>query len=407
MIFNNNSTSLGTMSIPMAEGYDGSCGAALALLESARNDYAMFRAMLDSDARELAIRNESSGYVAESAISALHESTGKGIWTKIKEFFAKVCAKIKSIVHNFIIRFKSLFADSKTLVQKYKQDILKKGENIDKLEIKWRQTNNFDNINDLPSVAEVITLNGIDEGWTEDIEGRWKKVTTHSEVTDESSYREYLTNEFWEDTKPETYKVSEIGGRLKLIRTFEGYSKIINDFNTTANKITQKYAELVKNAEKKVNEEAGKKDFNSEDLKKANKAYDMAQIYSQESLTRLSVIMSILKIDYAQHKAAFVKMATANPDKLKENAIYLDAVAEAAEQEVEDVISGALSKEELSDICNASKNVVDSDVSDDPGKLTYGPDGYTDNLSYVRTDGTVDTDINSKEESAFFGELIY
>ena len=50
MIFNMNTNY--SNNIPMAEGYDGSIGCAKALVESARNDYAMFRAMLESDARE-------------------------------------------------------------------------------------------------------------------------------------------------------------------------------------------------------------------------------------------------------------------------------------------------------------------------------------------------------------------
>ena len=42
MIFNSNTTSLGTDHYAMAEGYDCSYGCALALIESARNEYKMF-----------------------------------------------------------------------------------------------------------------------------------------------------------------------------------------------------------------------------------------------------------------------------------------------------------------------------------------------------------------------------
>ena len=95
MIFNSNTTSLGS-SIPMAEGYDCSCGVAQALIESARNDYQMFRAMLDIDARELQIKRESSGVMRESQITVLKEATLSGIWEKIKELFSKLVAKIKA-----------------------------------------------------------------------------------------------------------------------------------------------------------------------------------------------------------------------------------------------------------------------------------------------------------------------
>ena len=78
MIFNSNTTSLGTDHYAMAEGYDCSYGCALALVESARNEYKMFRAMLDIDARELQIQRESGGYVAESQVMILTESAISG-----------------------------------------------------------------------------------------------------------------------------------------------------------------------------------------------------------------------------------------------------------------------------------------------------------------------------------------
>ena len=106
MIFDANRTSLGS-SIPMAEGYDGTVGVAQALIESARNDYAMFRAMLDADARELSLRK--SGYVAESEILALQEATGGSIWKKIADLFKKLIAKIKSIFANFLAKFRGLY----------------------------------------------------------------------------------------------------------------------------------------------------------------------------------------------------------------------------------------------------------------------------------------------------------
>ena len=67
MIFGNNMPALGASNIPMAEGYDCSFGPSLALVESARNDFAMFKAMLQSDFREASIMKESATrYVQEA-----------------------------------------------------------------------------------------------------------------------------------------------------------------------------------------------------------------------------------------------------------------------------------------------------------------------------------------------------
>ena len=117
MIFDANTTGLGT-GVGMAEGYDCSYGCALALVESARNDYQMFRAMLDIDAREMQIQRESAGYVAEGQITALAEGAFSGIWEKIKEFFKKLAEKVKAIWHTFIAKMNTLFMDVKKLVKK-------------------------------------------------------------------------------------------------------------------------------------------------------------------------------------------------------------------------------------------------------------------------------------------------
>ena len=73
-----------------------------------------------------------------------------------------------------------------------------------------------------------------------------------------------------------------------------------------------------------------------------------------------------------------MKAVTVNPKKLEESSVYAQAVAEAAETEVEDVITGALSKSEIEDLSAATTDVKDADVKDDPDALTYAPDCYTD-----------------------------
>ena len=64
----------------------------------------------------------------------------------------------------------------------------------------------------------------------------------------------------------------------------------------------------------------------------------------------------------------------------------------------------------MSDFNAATLNVKDADVSDDPDKLTYGPDCYTDHPEvWNGKDGSVDTTVGGGkvEESAFFGELLW
>ena len=446
MIFNNNTTSL-VDNVVMAEGYDGSCGAALALIESARNDFAMFRAMLDVDARELQIQRESAGYVAEGEITALAEAAGSGILAKIKELFKKLAEKIKAIFHVFMSKIDSLYKSDKQMVKKYGKEINRKG-NIGNLEVKWVK---YD------SDYETKALNIKDYDMHEDGNNNWKEESDERElyyakdigVTDVDSFESDLDDEYANGGEEDTEQIKDIGGMVSIMRFLDGYSKKLSNLNKKCNDLIKVSNRIVKEVDKDsgkysknfIKKDSDRERFSSNNIRtgdhensrsgkavyrdttgagtityanpdeigmeRYNHAYDMAVAYQNVVLRATRWVLDTNKKEYKQNKAAFMKAIAANNKKLEESAVYLDAVAEAAAEEVENVISGALSKEELSKICNASLNVMDADVSDDPDKLTYGPDYYSDNQSYVRTDGSVDTEINSKKESAFFGQLLY
>ena len=402
MIFNSNTTSLGS-SIPMAEGYDCSCGVAQALIESARNDYQMFRAMLDIDARELQIQRESSGVMRESQMNVLTEAALSGIWQKIKELFSKLVAKIKAIAHTFMSKINSLFMSDKQMVKKYEKELYRKS-NLDNMEIK-----NF-TMYDPNAIS-----NAKPENFTEHDYAQHK-----SDINDRRNY--YLPDgvdfeSFEEDMDSKCLEYDKESGTLKdfnitirdICNDMSTGERNIKDFNREVNTVTKDIDRLIKEIDRTAKDLA--KQYTSDesvkdDLDKANKLYDMATAYQDDMLKFFGYFQNAMKVSYKSEKAIFMKAIAANDKKLAEST-YLDAIAEAAEQEVDDVISSALSKEELSKINNASLNVMDADVSDDADKLTYGPDKYTDDIVSVKTAGTVDTEINSKEESAFFGKLFY
>jgi hypothetical protein len=398
MIFSNNSTALGAGSIPMAEGYDCSFGPALALVEGARNDYAMFRAMLNVESRELQIRNESAGYVTEGEIAALAEAAGAGIWTKIKELFSKLVAKIKAIFHNFMAKLNSLTKSDKEMVKKYEKEILRK-TNIGNLEVKWRKvkTSPIEYI----STDEVKGFESLEKeaaNWKEEADERFKFYAG----VDPSEFEQENMDTYFDDE--ETLQVKEINGGIRGICSYlSAFDKKMSNVTKFVNKITSKLTKLVNEANKAADQKA--KDKASDDeIKTANHVYDMAVAYQDVTLKDCSVTMDAIKIEYKQNKAAFMKAIAANDKKLEESAVLLNAIAEEAEQEVEDVISGSIDDVDLTNTNNASTNVLDPGVSSDPDALVYADDpDYTE----ADTAGTVDTNVNSREESAFFGKMLY
>lgn len=465
MIFESNTTSVGTLNIPMAEGYDSGVGCALALVEAARNDMIMFQAMLNVDAKEIGIKNESAGYVQEAEIIALQEATLSSIWAKIKELFSKLLAKVKGIFHTFMSKINSLFMSDKKMVNKYEKEIRKKG-NLGHMEVKWSDVKhepldeaNMKDADAFKALADTIFNKAFEtndtkikydkERSTTNTQSEMlKKVFAGTNINDADSLDEDYDEHFFEEQEKKELDDCKIDGeKVSISRHICEYLKEskIKKIGSRQNKLEKVLSDLVKDADKEykkaidrshakkgegyrshtlpngdinkytseVDKDESEIDYKERktgldaDVNNASGAYDLAVAYQTIMLRVIGCWIRAVKKDYAQRKAVFMKAIAANDKKLEESTIYADAIAEAAEDEVEDVISGALSKEELSKICNASKNVKDGDVSDDPSELTYGPDSYYDNRSYVRTDGSIDTEINSKSESALFAAPLY
>ena len=399
MIFDSNMTALSASTVPMAEGYDCSYGAALALVESARNDLAVFRAMLNVDAKETAIRRENGGYMTEAQYSIICESALTGIWTKIKEFFSKLIAKVKAIFHTLISKLDAIFKSNKELVKKYKEEVRRKS-NIGKLEVKWRKINE----GKVGELAQAFPNFEGSAGWAEEQSDRNKKYMNNEDNV--SDYKEHLMNKVFEDEEPDTYKIEEIGGIGKIISDLEDSDKNLRDLNKYIRDTTKTLEKIVNDADKEAKNAAKEKPGDDDKIKETNKVYDMALVYQSAGLAGLDVLKEFNTIRVKQLKAAFVKAIGANNSKLESSYVYLDALAEAAEQEVEDVINTAISSDgsELSELNNASRNVLDGGASDDPDRLVYGEDP---DYERDKVDGTIRTDYSSREESAFFAAPLY
>ena len=272
-------------SIPMAEGYDGSIGCAKALIESAQNDYAMFRAMLESDARE--IQAMKSGYVNEAEVYAIREAAASGIWNKIKELFKKLIAKIKSIFANFLAKFRSLYMKDKDLVKKYGQQVMRKS-NLGNMSIKWRKTKGGNGAKALDFITTSITdvddfadksLESVAYMWDNDADKRWEKVTETldksiklgiKKASSASELRENVDEAIWEDDSPTEYDFKEVfSGAREMINTFESLDKMNKDSNKTVTKLTRALDKKLKDIDKFANQAA--KDAKDYDYEKGFK----------------------------------------------------------------------------------------------------------------------------------------
>ena len=448
MIFNTDNTSLSS-NVPMIEGYDCSIGSALALIDSARNDRAMFEAMLSVEAE--AVQLENSGYVNEAEYTVLQENAITGIFKKIADLFKKLAEKIKTIFHNFFSKINSIYLTDKQMVKKYEKEIYRK-VNLGKLEIKWRKHKDAYSNMTFSTSGTNVNLKFMEDlaehDWKEDREDREKAIYNKIgfEWIEEDNVHDSYIDHYFEDEETDDLDGFGLTPRAILTALSANFNKkiknaerdtrkLINNIDKMSkeyNKLASAYAkngssdytkpELNKysylgdkdeNSSSKfaantpgayLNYDTSNTGFNEEEMKRTNHLYDMSVVY-QDCQTKINAAyIDALKLDYKQHKAAMMKMISANDKKLEATEIWADAIAEAAAEEVEDVLSSAIDKETISSINNASKSLMDSSVSDDPNMLTYGDDP---SYKKARTSGTIDSNIVGKNESAYFGEMLY
>ena len=452
MIFSSNTTQLGDFSSKFAvdANYTASYGSALALVESAKTDYQMFRAMLNADAVEMGLK-KNGGYLAESQIVSLQEATIKEIWNKIVVAFKKFGEKIKSLFTAFVTKLSGLFMNDAKLAKKYKADLTKKSKSIDaNVSVKW--------ITPKTDIGAAIATcqNNIDSilSSTDDPEALIAAYKSDADARkdyfmgNKGKFKDFdstYNKEYFGAEKPEAVekKIGEIGGIISICSFMETSGKLIAKLKNHMNGQLKAIDGVVKiykslaSGQKKISKRSDANSLDKNDAKEASQVYEMSQAGQAVANKINGWLMSAIKMYVKQNKAALLK-AIAYLGKAKSNdkdtnaasgetaptggaaadaaeatepvqandESFLYMIGECAEQEVDDVIDAAIPDSEIDELNSATTNVLDADTTDDPDELTYGPDQYTPNLT-TGISGTIDTNIDSKEESAFFGKLFY
>lgn len=136
---------------PVVEGYAGTIGCGLALMEGYQNDLALFTAAVISDLNEMASLHEG---VSDYEVQALQEASISGMIDAIKKFFVKLGAKIKAIFTAFMAKLESYFTkDLKGYVKKYERSLDKKDFKDMKVKCKLVKSDKY-------ALAEVYNSTG-------------------------------------------------------------------------------------------------------------------------------------------------------------------------------------------------------------------------------------------------------
>ena len=122
--------------IQEAYGYDNDeYSAQIAMIESYQNSFMIFDGVIRSGIQESAMRFQG---VDEAEVMAFSEGVIGDLFNKIKEFFKKLWAKLKSIFHNFMAKWDAKFGKSnKEFIKKYRKDIY--GKDLSDFEVEYRK----------------------------------------------------------------------------------------------------------------------------------------------------------------------------------------------------------------------------------------------------------------------------
>ena len=403
MIFDSNQTNLGNYegTIPMAEGYDCEIGVAVALIESAKNDLAIFKSMLECDAMELA---ESKGFVQEAEVKATIKEAGKKAWERISGLLEKLVAKVKSIYNSLTIQLEKVLSTDKAFVKKYEKDV--RAKDLSKMEGK------FAAIKDSPtfgnSADDLTKVKGLTEIGSKYSEKKDDMVKAFLGGKDKKAYAEDFHNKCFGEEKTGAFGSSGLTID-EVIKYLTGASNVVASIKKQVNSFEKTVAAMVKQA--KSNAKAASK----EDTEQASKVAAAASAYNEASLWITRCLLNEIKYEHKLCKATFAKAVSYKPSAslpaVRESAEDYDFADILTEAETEDAVTSAialaLGKEDISDVSDAKKDDGTPEGSTDPNHNTYDKtDCYSQDETEPKVDGTVKTCINSKCESVDFGELL-
>lgn len=405
MIFDTNTTSLNDYEVKIIEGYEEPADFAKAMYENALNDEKMFRAMLDIDAREVAIRRESAN--ADADIAVLQESAWEGLKKKLADMWHSFCDKVSSIVRKFTVSMSALLMNGEKLVKKYdskiSQAMREHPEKFTKFDMKRKapvvDADIDSHFNDMKVPA---TPSAAAEMYSETVGDIWKKFTGSESA-----------KAFLSEMDKVAYKNVEVADTNKLYAEAKDYlvngKKYLKTESNECEKEIREAKTFAKNCKADRNTAKAVDGKKSPEAEMYAHAYKVSSVLVSALLAKRRFCVNFIKNCYKFYKSIFIKCATIAGGKLEES--YIDALAEATEDEVEDVITGAMKGDAqgVADLSLADSNLTDGSVSDDPDKLVYDDvDCYTaHDYDEGGSDGSIDTNINSRKESAIYSELLY
>lgn len=368
------------------ESYVGTEGGLIAMLDIQRNNHAIFESLIARDFQEAYMIHEGA---SDEELISFNEASIGGIIDKIKAGVKKIWEKVKGIFKNFIAKIDGIISrDTKELVKKYHKTIVVKDlskvkykfckplEGFNKILKELKEDNAFTKYTDMVFGKLNDDWNGIKAIGDKIRDGEYKddvitaifnnklglkgfsdfksfKKDMHEVCFDSKYEEEGVSN----DTV--SYVESVLNGQADDIKDVKKMQTAADKhFNALLKEIDRVKKEFADNTDKNAytvtygkdmvdkpsapegnlqgrTAYAGTKEAIVTGAKRASTLHDailnIQTVYTQT----VSYFLDEIKFNVAQCKKLYMKLATYNDKKAKNEAfeMYLDAVAEAAEYE--------------------------------------------------------------------------
>ena len=261
-IFSNEASMTPSYNVPMAEGYnDDQYSAQVAMIESYQNSFAIFDGVIRSDIQEAAMKH---GGASDYDLIVFSESVIGDLFNKIKEFFKKLWAKIKSIFHNFMARFDAKFGKSnKEFIKKYRKDIY--GKDLSDFEVEYRKRTSAYLTGAFPDVNTHFDLGKYMDGVSkpEDMDKKIQKEKDDSDftntileetmggkisVSNPSEYDKEVMDYYFDESSKDEINLTDI---VDEMMAFKDRNK---GFKKAGDSLNKAMSQLIKQIEKDQNE---------------------------------------------------------------------------------------------------------------------------------------------------------
>ncbi|MGL5327852.1 MAG: hypothetical protein ACRDD7_01200 [Peptostreptococcaceae bacterium] len=359
-VYSSNRTQLGAYNsdeIVANENYFGELGAVQMVIEGYQNDQALFEHVIDQDFAEATAVNEGT------EVAVVTEASVGGFIDKMKELVRKAWEKIKGLFQTFMTKVNNvIIRDNKVFVDKYKNKVLS-NTGLSKMKYKWAQpkgsakaeklvagaANEIDGalIDCLSNGADALAkqVQAVDNG--DLLEAVLSKATDSS--TDSKSFsKDFHESLFGDSEEVEGLDNSRITYCMDVLinskKSLEGLEK-------SKKGMDKLFADTLKNIDKArntvlkavpgndsvnidVNGKGGKTTTELA-MKKLNTATKVIGVMNNGMAKIASAIITEAKFEISQARRVFAQAATFNGKAIKENALLVEAVGEAAEYELE------------------------------------------------------------------------